>query len=292
MNSGFTQRFAVPIIALSSLLVSVNGFMLRSLESTNEWQVVFGRNLCFAPMMGMLLWIRYRGQLFYLIRRMGWIGIGAGVCLGLANTTVILAMSHTTIANALFTLSACPLITAVLARVFLKEAISRATVVAIAVAMVGIAIMVADGLSTGSPLGNLIALLCATFFSMFVICLRRGKNRNMLPASMIGGLIGIVIGLSGAEFDYALSAHDFAICFIWGGIITSMVHFLFVLGSRYVLGAEIMLITLIEFTLGPVWVWLAFGEQPTRTALLGGALVLSAVAGRSIVLMQRRATPT
>ena len=45
-------------------------------------------------------------------------------------------------------------------------------------------------------------------------------------------------------------------------------------------GAEIMLITLIEFTLGPVWVWLAFNEQPTIKALLGGSLVLAAVAGR------------
>ena len=292
MNPGFTQRYAVPIIALSSLLVSVNGFMLRSIESANDWQIVFGRQLFFTPVMLLLLWIRYRGQLIYLFQQLGWVGIGCGISLGLANITIILAMRHTTIANALFTLSACPLITAVLARIFLKEAISRASVVAIAVAMVGIAIMVADGLGTGSPFGNLIALVCATFFSLFVIFLRRGKDRNMLPASVVGGLIGISIGLTVSGFDYALSAHDFAICFLWGGIITSAVHFLFVLGSRYVLGAEIMLITLIEFTLGPVWVWLAFGEQPTRTALLGGALVLSAVAGRSIVLMQRRTAPT
>jgi drug/metabolite transporter (DMT)-like permease len=267
----------------------VNGFVLRSFESANEWQVIFGRNLCFLPAMLFVLLIRYRGQFIYLFRQIGWLGISAGVFLGLANTTVILAMSHTTIANALFTLSSCPLITAVLARLFLKEPISRATLVAIIVAMVGITIMISDGLSTGSPFGNLIALACATFFSMFVICLRRGKDRNMLPSTAIGGLIGIIIGLSGAEFDYMLSGHDFAICFLWGGIIVTAVHFLFVLGSRYVLGAEIMLITLIEFTLGPFWVWLAFGEQPTRTVLFGGALVLSAVAGRSIVLMQRPA---
>ena len=288
----FNQRFAVPVIALSSLLVSVNGFMLRSIDSASDWQIVFGRQLCFTPVMLLLLWIRYRGQLIYLFRQLGWVGICAGISLGFANITIILAMSHTTIANALFTLSACPLITAVLARVFLKEPIARATLVAIAVAIVGIVIMVADGLGSGSLFGNLIALACATFFSLFVIFLRRGKDRNMLPASVIGGLIGILIGLTVSGFDYALSVHDFAICFLWGGIITSAVHFLFVAGSRYVLGAEIMLITLIEFTLGPVWVWLAFGEQPTRTALLGGGLVLTAVAGRSIVLVRQRAEPT
>ena len=63
MKSGFTQRFAVPIIALSSLLVSVNGLMLRSIESASDWQIVFGRQLCFTPVMLLLLWIRYRGQL-------------------------------------------------------------------------------------------------------------------------------------------------------------------------------------------------------------------------------------
>jgi len=292
MKSGFPQRFAVPIIALSSLLVSVNGLMLRSIESASDWQIVFGRQLCFTPVMLLLLWIRYRGQLINLFRQLGWVGIGAGTSLGLANITIILAMSHTTIANALFTLSACPLITAILARIFLKEPIARATVVAIAVAMVGIVIMVADGLGSGTPFGNLIALACATFFSLFVIFLRSGKDRNMLPASVVGGLIGISIGLTVSGFDYVLSVHDFVICFLWGGIITSAVHFLFVVGSRHVPGAEIMLITLIEFTLGPVWVWLAFGEQPTRTALLGGALVLSAVAGRSIFLMQQRAATT
>ena len=73
-----------------------------------------------------------------------------------------------------------------------------------------------------------------------------------------------------------------------GGIIVSTVHYLFVMGSRYVQGAEIMLITLIEFTLGPVWVWLAFNEQPTIKALLGGSLVLAAVAGRSIFLMSKK----
>ena len=146
MKPEFTQRYSVLIIAISSLLVSVNGIMFRSMEGANEWQVVFGRNLCFFPAMLTLLGILYRGNLIYLFRQMGWLGVACGLCLGLANTTFILAMSHTTIANALFTISACPLITAVLARLILKETISRTTLAAIGVAMAGITIMVADHL--------------------------------------------------------------------------------------------------------------------------------------------------
>ena len=147
--------------------------------------------------------------------------------------------------------------------------------------------MVADGLSSGSPIGNFIALACALFFSLFVICLRYGKERDMLPASVIGGLVGMIIGLIGSNFNYSFSVLDFTICFFWGGIIVTAVHFLFVVGSRYVPSAEIMLLTLIEFTLGPIWVWLSYGEQPTSMALIGGLLVLASVTGRSIFLMKQ-----
>ncbi|GIS88394.1 MAG: hypothetical protein CM1200mP18_11040 [Gammaproteobacteria bacterium] len=123
----------------------------------------------------------------------------------------------TTVASALFTISASPLITAVLARIFLKEHISRPTMVAIVVAMIGISIMVSDGILSGSIFGNLLALLCAFFFSTFVIFLRVGKDRNMLPASVMGAIIGGLIGLVGCEFDFKVSLHDLSLLFLWGG---------------------------------------------------------------------------
>ena len=285
--SALSKRNAVLLLIISSLLISVNGFMLRSIDSANEWQVIFCRQVFFTSAILLLLALQYRGQLPRLFLHVGWPGIGAGIALGLANPTIILAMTHTTVANALFTLSASPLITAVLAKIFLKELLARATLVAIAVAMAGITIMVADGLGGGSVLGNLLALLCAFFFSLFVIFLRLGKDRNMLPASVLGGIISASIGLIGAGFDYHLELHDGLICLLWGGIIVSIVHYLFTQASRHVAGAEIMLITLIEFTLGPIWVWLGFGERPTTVAIAGGVLVLGAVAGRALTLMRQ-----
>jgi drug/metabolite transporter (DMT)-like permease len=125
------------------------------------------------------------------------------------------------------------------------------------------------------------------FFSTFVIFLRVGKDRNMLPASVMGAIIGGLIGLVGCEFDFRVSPHDLSLLFLWGAVIVTIVHYFFTLGSRYITGAEIMLITLIEFTLGPIWVWLVFGEQPTRIALIGGLIVLSAVAARALLIMHQ-----
>ena len=279
------------MITGSCVLISVNGLVIRSFDSASDWQIIFYRQAFFIAGLLLVLILQYRSRLPGMFRQVGWAGIGGAISLGLANPTFIIALSHTTVASALFTISASPLITAVLARIFLKEHISRPTMVAIVVAMIGITIMVSDGLLSGSVFGNLLALLCAFFFSMFVVFLRVGKDRNMLPSSVMGAVMGGMIGMVGSNFDFRISLHDVSLCFLWGAIIVTTVHYFFTLASRYITGAEIMLITLIEFTLGPIWVWLVFSEQPTRIALIGGLIVLSAVAARALLMMyQERST--
>jgi drug/metabolite transporter (DMT)-like permease len=49
------------------------------------------------------------------------------------------------------------------------------------------------------------------------------------------------------------------------------------IGARLIPAAEVALITLLEIVLGPLWVWLALGERPSATTLVGGAIVLAAV---------------
>ena len=281
------ELWAVPMVAGSCVVISVNGLVIRSFESANDWQIIFYRQAFFIVGLLLVLILQYRSRLPGMFLHVGWAGIGAGISLGLANPTFIIALSHTTVASALFTISASPLITAVLARIFLKEHISRPTMVAIVVAMIGITIMVSDGLLSGSVFGNLLALVCAFFFSMFVVFLRVGKDRNMLPSSVMGAIMGGMIGMVGSNFDFRIPLHDVSLCFLWGAIIVTTVHYFFTLASRYITGAEIMLITLIEFTLGPIWVWLVFQEQPTNIALVGGFIVLSSVAARAVIIIHQ-----
>ena len=148
--------------------------------------------------------------------------------------------------------------------------------------------MVGGGAMGGGLVGNLIALACALFFSLFVICLRIGKDRDMLPTSVIGALFSVAIGGIGCQFDFHMSNQDLWLCFVWGGLLMTAVHTLFTLASRFVAGAEIMLISLIEFMLGPLWVWLVYSEAPGTTGLIGGALVLGAVTIRSVLLIHQQ----
>ena len=49
-----------------------------------------------------------------------------------------------------------------------------------------------------------------------------------------------------------------------------------------------MLIPVIEPILNPLWVLLATGEQPSRLALVGGAIVLTAVTLRAVATVRAR----
>ena len=288
VSSGFTKRHAVPIIALSSLMISCNGLFLRSIDTATPRQIIFSLQIYFSLAVLMVLVFQKRSGFFKLFRQSGWLGLIGGISLSMANASLILSISYTTVANTLFILSVCPLITAVFGRIFLKEKIESMTIVAILVSMGGISMMLWEGFSQGFLFGNIVAIVCALCFSLFVIFLRMGKDRDMMPSSVIGGILAAFIGLVGSEFDYLVPSRDFAICFIWGGGVICLVHFLFVYGSRHLPGAEIMLITLIEFTLGPTWVWLVFDEKPGPMILLGGSVVLGSVFMRSFFLMRRR----
>jgi drug/metabolite transporter (DMT)-like permease len=52
---------------------------------------------------------------------------------------------------------------------------------------------------------------------------------------------------------------------------------LLTIGARLIPAAQVGLITLLEVVLGPLWVWLAYTEQPDTATLVGGAVVVVAI---------------
>jgi drug/metabolite transporter (DMT)-like permease len=62
---------------------------------------------------------------------------------------------------------------------------------------------------------------------------------------------------------------------------------LITMAMRYLPAVEVGLFTLLETVLGPVWVWLAYGETPSSMALLGGALIFGALLANSLLGRRR-----
>ena len=261
---------------------------MRSIEEATPWQIIAIRMGALTVALVVVFGLQQRRSMASSLRRIGKWGLLGAVMIATANAGFVWSMSHTTVANTMFILSSVPFITALLGWIFLRERVSGRLWAAMFVALAGISIMVADGLGGGSLFGTAMALLAAFTFAGFVIVLRHGRSANMLPIVILGSVIGFGFACLMARFDLAVPAWDFAIACFWGAVLSSLVHVFFVFGSRYVQGAELTLLVLLEFILAPLWVWLVFAEQPSLPTLIGGALVISAVGSRGILALRKR----
>jgi drug/metabolite transporter (DMT)-like permease len=61
-----------------------------------------------------------------------------------------------------------------------------------------------------------------------------------------------------------------------------------VLASRALVAPEIALLVLLKVVLGPLWAWLGAGEEPGYATLLGGAVVLLALAANEAGTLSRK----
>jgi drug/metabolite transporter (DMT)-like permease len=149
---------------------------------------------------------------------------------------------------------------------------------AIAVALAGITLMFVEGVDAGRSLGNLLALGVPTAFALNVIVLRRmHATVDMVPAVMIAGLISIAVA---APFAWPLDAvpRDLAVLAPMGFIQLGLGCLLMTKATRYLSASEVGLLSLVETILAPIWVWLGVGERPSELALVGGLVVLGALA--------------
>ena len=81
-----------------------------------------------------------------------------------------------------------------------------------------------------------------------------------------------------AALPLTASVHDIAVLALMGAVQLGVGCMLMTLAARDLSAAEVGLLALLETTLGPVWVWIGMGERPTDIALLGGVMVIGALA--------------
>jgi len=183
---------------------------------------------------------------------------------------------------------------AVLGWIVLKEPVRVATWIAIAVALGGIAIMVADKSGSVVFKGSLAALGSALGFAVFTVALRWGRTGEMLPSVFLSGLFGFVITFGVCHFaglSLTLSLHDGGIAISMGVFQVGAGLILYTLGSRSLPAAELALLSLAEVLLGPLWVWLFLDETASVNTLIGGAVLLAAIAGNALSGKRRKPPP-
>lgn len=263
------------LVAGACLCWSSGGILVRLLE-VQGLAVVFWRSLFMVLAVALGLFAVHRRRAFGVVIAVGWPGVLSGLLLALTFLGYILSLTYTQVANTMVLMSASPLVAALLARLLLQERLDGTTALAIGVAMLGIAVMFGHGVVAGSLVGDGFALLVALSFGANIVVLRRWRGIDMVPATMLGGLFSAVATLPWAGAA-PVSSGDLALLATLGCFQLALGLALFVGGSRRLRAAELGLLTLLETVLAPLWVWIGLGETPGLPALLGGALVLTAV---------------
>jgi drug/metabolite transporter (DMT)-like permease len=290
-NALATYRRGIFLVLLGSLCSSWIGLGVRMMESATAWQLLVYRSIGLVVFLLVVISLRNRGRISQAFRDAGpasWVG---GLGLAAAFSGGIVAMDYASVANAMFLLAGAPFLAAIMGMVVLKEPVRPATWIAIASAMAGIFIMVGAGVSFGSIWGNLAGLCGAVGLAVFITALRWGHMSDMLPLNVIAGLFGLALAcavcfLSGDGI--AVSANDLFVALSMGAFQLGLALVFITLGSRSVPAAELSLLTMAEIVLAPLWVFLVFGETAGTLTLIGGGLVLCAIAGDALTGLRER----
>jgi drug/metabolite transporter, DME family len=288
-------RTGVLLVLVAAVLWSLMGLMIRQIVEAGTWAVLFWRSAGMVPVLLIVIRLRKGPGVLAKVIAVGWPGVIGGLSLVLAFSGAIFAIQATSVANAVFLFSAAPFLTAILGWVLLREPVRMATWGAIALAGIGMFVMVREGLAAGALAGNVAALLSALGFAIFTIALRWGKLAEMMPAVVLGGVFSMITGgiVSMVQAETLMvPLHDIAIAMGMGAVILAIGMALYTLGSRIIPAAELTLLSMVEVMLAPVWVWLLLGETASAGTFAGGAILLAAVAFNAMSGARRKPLAT
>ena len=287
-------RLGLVFVFMAGVLWSTVGLGIRLIEEATVWQILLYRSISLSLFLAIVIYLRSKENLFTVIRAAGLPACVAGLALVGAYSGAIYGIKSTSVATAMLLFACAPFIAAILGWLFLREKVRKATWISILFAMLGIGIMVQDK-STGSALlGSLAALGSAFGFAVFSVALRWGRSVEMLPAVLLSGIFAIFITssiclLSGLPFQ--ISVNDTSISMGMGVFQVGAGLVLYTLGSKTLPAAELTLLSLAEVLLGPVWVYLFLNEIVTLSTLVGGLILLLAIAGNAISGARRKPPP-
>ncbi len=278
------------VISIAGVLVITPDSLLVRLISADQWTILFWRGLLSALAILLGLALIQPSRFFSGLKAIGRVGVGLAVLFSFGTIMFIISLRHTSAANTLFIVSTAPIFAAIMARVFLSEAVSRRTWTTIAFTLVGILIIASGsaGEGPGSLFGDLAAVVTAVSVAGTFTIARRFRSVSMVPAMGISGMVTALLALPLAQ-PLAVTPADATYLGIMGLAVIPLAFTLMTIGPRYLPAPEVSLILLLEAVLAPLLIWLVLREHPGNASLLGGAVVLGTLFLANVASLRKNA---
>ncbi|WP_127114658.1 DMT family transporter [Shimia sediminis] len=210
------------------------------------------------------------------------------VTLALSGVLFVMAISLTSVANAVFIIAAMPIFASIFSWIFLGERISLRMVLTIAAVLPGLALIAYGSGETehASWRGDLAAVLVAASFAAGLTAARRVRHVSMVPAVPMAYCGSALVLLPFIEpmtipADQLVFLPFYAVFIVFSASLLA-------LGPRYITSAEVALLILLESVLAPLLVWVVLGENPGSWTLIGGTIVIGALAASNLVVLMRK----
>ncbi|MDR5867453.1 DMT family transporter [Halomonas koreensis] len=182
--------------------------------------------------------------------------------------------------NVLVMMNLAPLVAALIGLLVFGQRLRRQTWVVIVVCVGGASLMAAGEIGQGSLLGLAVALFVPLSIAIntTVASAQKGQRQRgvdttvILPLGCLAMLVPAAL-MGGMQLPPAEDMQRLALM----GALLPVAYFLIQTGPRYLPGAEVSLVMLLETLVGTLLVWWWVGEVPTALAFAGGGLIVAAM---------------
>ncbi len=281
----------VVLVVFAVLLWSTGGLFIK-LTTLDAYQVTFFRSLLAG--ITVLVVTRRNGL------RINWFGVMASCIYAILLFLFVWATKHGTAANAIFLQYTAPIYILILAPFVIGEKFHWKDLITVIFCIGGMSLFFVGKLDTSAYMANISALGSGIFLGLYIMLLRhpRAAGMNSTITVIYGNFLLALVTLPSGIAAVTTMAGQFAspttsIAEPLTNLAAVAFLGIFQIGISYILfikgvtggtrPLDASIIGFIEPLLNPVWVFLFVGEQPSKWALLGGAIIIATVIVHTLV---------
>lgn len=264
----------VALVLLSAISFGFAGILTKAISS-DVWVIGSWRGLVGGLFIVGYVYLRAKQRSEVSPFRLGWRGWLLSSLIAGAGLAFVAAFKFTYVANVAVVVAAVPFVTALIEWAFLRQKARGATLVAIAVSIVGVLIMVGGSVGSINILGDSLAVLMILLQGLAMVLVRVFKDTPVVFAVAVAGFQVCLIGFIFSD-PFDVSLHD-ALLLTAFGLSFATAAVLLTEGLKLISATDAGLIGTAEVPIAIYLAWVFLGEVPPNTSFVGGALIVAAV---------------